>query len=163
MDPSRSSGRDTRSVVPVDVYHLIEEHGILLEAAIGPISSVAELVAGEQISGSWWSHPAGNDIFLATRALRDSPDVLVCRLVNGKVTFIHRRLWPAIVTLAKDLGEAHLAQLHEEHSTGGRHVVHEIPFPDWVPSDIARRGKTMTEQEALAQLPPQLRPTRPND
>jgi hypothetical protein len=36
--------------------------------------------------GSWWGHAKGHEIFWLTRAVRDSGDVLVCRLVGGKVT-----------------------------------------------------------------------------
>ncbi len=140
----------------MDVHRLLEEHGILLEAAHGPIPSVAELVAGEPISGSWWGHPAGDEIFQATRALRDCSDVLVSRLVNGKVTFVHRRLWAAVVRMADRLGHGGLVQLHEAHSTGGRHVVHEVPFPDWVPDDVMDAARALTEEGAIAQLPASL-------
>ena len=56
---------------------LIEKHGIVLEAAHGPVPSLAELIAGSPIRGSWWSHPKGREIFTVTRAVRDSDDVLV--------------------------------------------------------------------------------------
>jgi hypothetical protein len=62
------------------------EHGMLLESAHGPLPRVAELVAGERISGSWWGHPSSHAIFDAINALADSPDVVRTRLVNGKVT-----------------------------------------------------------------------------
>ena len=142
----------------MDVHGLLEEHGILLEAAQGPIPSLTELVVGEPIRGSWWGHPAGDEIFRATRALRDSPDVLVARLVNGKVTFVHRRLWPAVVRLADRIGSSRLAQLHEEHSTGGRHVMNEVPFPDWVPTAVMDAANALTEDAATDQLPAPLRP-----
>ena len=40
-------------------------------------------VAGERGRGNWWSHPMSHQIFALTRLLRDSADVLVCRLVDG--------------------------------------------------------------------------------
>ena len=76
------------------------EHGMLLESAHGPLPSVAELVAGERISGSWWGHPSSHAIFNAINALADSPDVVRTRLVNGKVTLVHRRVWSALVRVA---------------------------------------------------------------
>src|SRR5438105_7046992 len=40
----------------------------------------------------------------------DQPDVLMVKLVSGKVTFVHRSLWPAVVAI----GSARQAwQLHE--------------------------------------------------
>ena len=47
----------------VDVMALLVEHGVLLESARGPIPNVAELVAGEPITGSWWGHPSSHAIF----------------------------------------------------------------------------------------------------
>ena len=64
----------------------IRKHGVVLEAAHGPVPSLAEVMAGAPIRGSWWSHPKRHEIFLVTRAIRDSDDVLVCRLIKGKVT-----------------------------------------------------------------------------
>src|SRR5207249_7616917 len=86
----------TRVVVtPKNAIAFVRSHGIVLESARGPVPILAEAVAGERIQGGWWGHPKGHDIFAATRAVRDSPDVLVCRLLGGKVTYIHHRLWPA--------------------------------------------------------------------
>jgi hypothetical protein len=65
------------------------------------LPSVAGLVAGAPVRGSWWSHPAGRAIFAAASHLHEHPDVLACALLGGKVTFVHRRLWPAVVTLAQ--------------------------------------------------------------
>ena len=86
--------------MPTDLGELLEAQGVLLESAKGPIPNVAELVAGEPITGSWWGHPASHEIFEAINRLADSPDVARMRLVNNKVTLVHRRLWPALLRLA---------------------------------------------------------------
>ena len=78
----------------------IRKHGVVLEAAQGPVPSVAEAIAGGPVRGSWWAHPNGHEIFAVTRAIRDSDEVLVCRLIKGNITFVHRRLWPALVRAA---------------------------------------------------------------
>jgi hypothetical protein len=78
----------------VEVKAVLAERGVLLESARGPIPNVAELIAGDPISGSWWAHPASHAIFAAINAVADSPDVVRLRLVNGKVTLVHRRVWP---------------------------------------------------------------------
>ena len=64
------------------------------------LPSVAGLVAGEPIRGSWWGHPRGRAIFLAARKLAAHPDVLAAKLISGKVTYVHRRLWPALLGVA---------------------------------------------------------------
>jgi hypothetical protein len=48
--------------------------------------------AGAPIRGSWWKHPDSKMIFRATRLVRSSEHVLVCRLVEGKVTYVDSRL-----------------------------------------------------------------------
>src|SRR5436309_7495581 len=60
----------------------IRRHGVVLEGARGPVPTLAEAVVGAPIRGSWWGHAKGHEIFWLTRAVRDSRDVLVCRLVR---------------------------------------------------------------------------------
>src|SRR5215467_1345592 len=112
-----------------DPVEFVNEHGVVLEGGRGPRPNLAEAVAGEHIRGNWWGHKKGRTIFRATRVVRDSDDVLVCRLVGGKVSYVHRRLWPAIVRLANSLDKKSISALREEHSSSGVHRVRTIPFP----------------------------------
>jgi hypothetical protein len=130
----------------------IRKHGVVLEAARGPFPSLAQVIAGEPIRGSWWSHPKSQEIFAVTRAVRDSEDVLVCRLIKGKVTFVHRRLWPAVVRAAGRLPSAHLSQVREVHASSGRHVTKEVLFPDWVPSSVRAAARSLSEEAAVAEF-----------
>jgi hypothetical protein len=139
-------------MTPHQALEFIREQGVVLEAGRGSVPSLAEAVANEPIVGSWWSHPKGKEIFALTRFVRDSDEILVCRAVAGKVTFIHRRLWPALVRLADKLPRGHLAQLKEEHTLSGRHVVRTVPFPDWVSQDLSALAGELSESEARAQL-----------
>jgi hypothetical protein len=123
---------------------------MVLESARGPAPSLAEAIAGEPIRGGWWSHPKSQAIFAVTRAIRESDQVLVCRLIKGKVTLVHRRLWPALVRAAGRLPANRLSQVREVHTRSGRHVTKEIPFPDWVPSDVRSAARSLSEEEALA-------------
>jgi hypothetical protein len=128
----------------------IRKHGVVLESARGPVPSLAQVIAGEPVRGSWWSHPKSREIFAVTRAVRDSDDVLVCRLIDGKITFVHRRLWPALVRVADRLPSVRLSQLREVHTRSGRHVTTEVPFPDWVPSNVRAVARSLSEAAALA-------------
>jgi hypothetical protein len=130
----------------------IRKHGVVLEAAHGPVPSLADIIAGEPVRGSWWSHPRSHDIFLVTRAVRGSGDVLVCRAVKGKVTFVHRRLWPALVRAAGRLPSDHLSQVREIHTSSGRHVTTTVPFPDWVPSSVRAAAQSLSEESAVAEF-----------
>ena len=130
----------------------IRKHGVVLESAQGPAPSLAEAIAGEPIRGSWWSHPKSREIFAVTRAVRDSEDVVVCRLIKGKVTFVHRRLWPALFRAAELLPSAHLSQIREIHTSSGRHATKEIPFPDWIPPSVRAEARKLSKEEAFAEL-----------
>ena len=137
------------------------ERGMLLESAHGPLPSVAELVAGERVRGSWWGHPASHRIFMAINTLADSPDVVRTRLVNGKVTLVHRRVWCAVVRVADHFPIGRLAAIREEHTATGAHRVAEVDFPGWVPHDVLRAGHALSEEAAFAVLPACLRPPPP--
>jgi hypothetical protein len=125
---------------------------VVLESGKGPVPSLAETIAGGPIRGSWWAHAQGREIFALTRAIRDCPDVLVCRLVGGKITYVHRRLWAALVRLAKRFPPAHLAQIHEVHTVSGKHVAKEIKFPDWVSPEVLTQAHNLKEELAFGQL-----------
>jgi hypothetical protein len=140
------------AVTAKDTIGFVKRHGIVLESARGPVPNLAEAVAGERIRGGWWGHPKGHNIFAATRAVRDSPDVLVCRILGGKVTFIHRRLWPAVVRLAKKLKPTTLSAIREEHTASGSHRVVEMPFARWVSRETQEAADRLSEEEAVSQF-----------
>jgi hypothetical protein len=139
-------------VTPKNAFAFVRSHGIVLESARSSVPILADAVARERIQGGWWGHPKTHDIYVATRAVRASPDVLVCRLLGGKVTYIHRRLWPAILRLADKLDKDLLAAIREEHTASGSHRVVEIPFPEWVASADSEAANRLTEEEALSEL-----------
>src|SRR5206468_9075511 len=139
-------------MTPKQAVALVAAHGVVLESAQGPLPSLAGAVAGEPIRGSYWAHPKANAIFLCSRAIRQSADVLVCRLVGGKVTYVHRRLWPALIRLAARIEPDRLAALHEEHTVSGRHQVQVVPYPRWVPADVRKSASRVTEADAVRML-----------
>jgi hypothetical protein len=54
-----------------------------------------------RVHGSWWAHPASHAIFRAIQELAARRDVILVKLIRGKDTFVHERLWPelfAVVT-----------------------------------------------------------------
>jgi hypothetical protein len=137
-----------------EAISFIQEHGVVLASAKGPVPRLTEAIVAGPIKGSWWAHPKSQQIFAVLQAVTHSDDVLVCRLVSRKVTFVHRRLWPALVRVAKRFPSAQIAQVHEEHTASGRHVTREVPFPKWVPPEVINQAKGMSEKEALDALGP---------
>jgi hypothetical protein len=130
----------------------------MLESARGPVPNLAEVVAGEPIRGSWWGHPAGHAIFDAINEVADSGEVVRLRLVNSKITLVHRRVWPALVRIAGTLRPEQLAAISEEHTASGAHRKVETAYPDWVPPEVFEEADRLTDDEAFALLPECLRP-----
>jgi len=139
-----------------DAVALVKRHGVVLQAARGSVPSLAEAVVGEPIRGSWWAHPKARQIYRLCEAICQSPDVLVCKLVEGKITYVHRRLWPAFVKLASRFRREQLAKVWDEHTATGAHRSRRQAFPSWVPADVRRQAQRLTLAEAETILSPWL-------
>lgn len=137
---------------PEGALAFVEAHGIVSESSRGTVPSLVEAIVGKAIRGSWWGHPKGRLIFRATRAVRDSPDVLVCRLIDAKITYVHRRLWPAVVRLANEIGGKQLAAIREEHTTSGAHKLVVTPYPSWVSAEVRAAASQLSATKARSQL-----------
>ena len=135
-----------------DALAFVEEHGIVLVSAQGPAPRLVDAIAGETVRGSWWGHARGKEIFRVLSAVQDADDVLTCRLLGGKVTLVHRRLWPALVRLAARFEPAQIARVTEEHTAKGHHASRATPYPDWVPPDVRREAAALSEAQAQTQL-----------
>src|SRR2546426_9295601 len=96
----RASVSSGRSALVERALSILAREGLLL-LSDARLPSIAGLVAGGPVRGSWWGHPAGQAIFQVSEALADHPDVVVNRLVAGKVTYVHRRLWPALLAIGR--------------------------------------------------------------
>jgi hypothetical protein len=141
----------------MDELTWVREQGVVLQSARGPVPSLAERVAGGPIRGSWWGHPSGPEIYRVLNEVRASPDVVATRLIEGKVTLIHRRLWPALVRVADRFPADRLAAVDEVHTPSGAHRTIAIPFLDWVPVQDSSAAELLTVDAALEQLPACLR------
>ncbi len=143
-------------MTPAQGLAFVKRHGVVLQAARGAVPSLAEAIVGGPIRGSWWAHPSGHDIFRVADAVSDSDDVLVCKLIDGKVTYVHRRLWPALVKLAARFDKQRLAKIWNEHTQTGAHKARAIAFPKWVPDDVKHAAAALSVAAAEALLPPAL-------
>jgi hypothetical protein len=63
------------------------------------LPSATACIAGEPIRGSWWGHAKGKLIYETLQRVVDA--VAWPKLVLGKDTLVHRRLWPALVAVAE--------------------------------------------------------------
>jgi len=134
----------------------VRRHGVVLMAARGAVPSLAEAIAGGPYRGSWWGHPKGKEMFRLFGEVIESKDVLVCRLAGGKITFVHRRLWPALVRLAGRFPKGALAAVRQEHTATGAHRTVRTPFPRWVPREVLESARRLDEARAERDLAPLL-------
>ena len=79
-------------------FRELKRSGLVL-LADNKLPSISTFVVGEPIRGSWWGHPKAHDIFRVVGQIADHPDVAVTKLISGKVTFVHRKLWPALLAV----------------------------------------------------------------
>lgn len=65
------------------------------------LPSLVGLIVGEPLHRSWFNNPRGHVIYAAMNTLDDDAHVLSTKLVAGKVTYVHRRLWPAVYAVGR--------------------------------------------------------------
>jgi hypothetical protein len=150
-----------------DVENALAKSGLLLQQDKSALDVVG-IITGEKLSSSWWSHPKGQAIFECLDRLHDHPDVLESRLIAGKVTFVHRRLWPEFLAVAqsgelwqtrglsdkarallkslgaakgpaaRELQERLLAHAEQVHTESGRHEIRLRPWSTVADVKVAR-------------------------
>ncbi len=87
-------------------------------------------------------------------ALEDDPAVLSCRLLDGRVTLVHRRIWPALVRLAEAgvFPAGALDASSDTRTPRGQHEKQTTPFPAWVPADVRAEAERLSEHDARVLL-----------
>ena len=151
--PTRFLGYTPATVNTREALAFVEQHGIVLVSGKSKkVPTLVDALAGEPVKGSWWSHPRARAIFAILSEVVDSGEVRMFRLVDDKVTMVHRRLWPALVALADEVGERRLTAVSQEHTRSGKHEAVRVRFPEWVPSDTAAAAKKLSRDAARAAL-----------
>ncbi len=113
------------------------EHGLLLLQDKNLPSAVG-MITGERVAGSWWSHPRAHEIVRRLQELDETGDVIATKLIGGKVTFVHRKLWPALVAV----GSARQSWQMRGLSPAARKLLREVD----------QRGAVRTSGAASKQL-----------
>jgi hypothetical protein len=122
------------------------------------LPSVVGIITGESLSKSWWSHPRAQMIFDCLQSIEET--AIAVNLIAGKVTFVHRRLWPAIVAVGssrqrwqrgaktiKEKRERLIAYAEEVHTPAGKH---EMRLQPW--SEFARNRGVVTISVEAARM-----------
>ncbi len=77
----------------------LQRRQLLLQAG-REFTSVANIVTGETIRGSWWAHPKSNVVYWVCQDLEAHPRIAEARLLAGKVTHIWDTLWADVTAVA---------------------------------------------------------------
>ena len=80
----------------------LKRYGLLLQSD-PKLPNAVGIVVGEAIRGSWWAHSRCNDIHDVISRIACDPDVVITNLISGKITYLQRKLWPALVAIACSL------------------------------------------------------------
>jgi len=62
--------------------------------------SVVELLTGERLKASWWTHPGSETAMAVLFRLRDHAEVVRVPLLSRRATWVHRELWPELLAVA---------------------------------------------------------------
>ena len=92
---SALSGRDLARV-----ERELERIGLLLRHDRA-LPSFTASATGALFGGSWWSHPQAHEIYRLLRHFHRRGGALSAKLVNGKITYIHKRLWPSLLNAVR--------------------------------------------------------------
>ena len=112
------------------------------------LPSVTTLVAGSPITGSWWGHARGRDIYALLLELERGSGKVCCKLVDGKVTYVHPRLWPTLLTLALHEPELRSAEL----PALARKLLARVTRDGQIRGDVLRREGFAPERELAAAI-----------
>lgn len=112
---------ESRSAEFKNCLQALRKHGLLLMAD-NKLPSMMGIIVGKAVPGSWWAHPRGVLIYNTANELEEHADVMMVKLISGKLTFVHRRLWPALVAVGSANEDWQLRGLNET----GRSVLVEL-------------------------------------
>jgi len=84
------------------VRRAVDRYGVLPFSAPEGALSAIRVITGVTVRGSWWGHPAGHLIYWVAEGWDRATSVIAtAKLLGGKVTLVHSRLWPALVSVGK--------------------------------------------------------------
>jgi hypothetical protein len=69
--------------------------------------------------------------------------------VQGKITYVHRRLWQALVRLLKQISAEGLGKIQKVRTSKGKHELQIVPYPRWVPAEVKVLARGMNKTGAI--------------
>jgi hypothetical protein len=125
----------------------LDRFGILLFSDPA-LPSLVGMIVEEPLRTSWWGHPRGPIIYETMNRLDADARVLAAKLVAGKVTYVHQRLWPALLTLATAREDWQLDGL----SAGAHWLLDEVTGTGQVRTDLVALPTEVGTRKRLADI-----------
>jgi hypothetical protein len=125
---------------------------VLLESKrVLPLGDLATAIVGRKVSGSWWGHPKGKQIYAIASALEDHADVLTCKLDHGRTTFVHRTLWAPLLRVVTN--NSWREDRERGLSPGARRMLHRVVAAGALrPKKMPARDKRSLEKSCLLRV-----------
>jgi len=101
-----------------------------------------QVLTGAFPRGSWWKHPEANRIYDALERAGQHPDIVLVKLVAGKVTYVHRALWPALLAV----GSAREPWQVQDLSPGAASLLAALDAGPVVDAEAAPISRTATKE-----------------
>lgn len=86
------------AVMGKKIFKLLEKYELLLLQDKAFPNIVTE-ITGEKIVGSWWGHPLANPIYNGLQWVEHHQPILIIKLIDGKVTYVHKNLFADIYSI----------------------------------------------------------------
>jgi hypothetical protein len=129
----------------------LQEWGLML-ASDQALPSLPSLVVERHVAGSWWADPEANLIYQSARRLAGHPDVVYVVLVSAKLTYLHKRLAPALLAVALNDADWKFAGLPPPARAIWERLKQEpllyADEPGLPAADVRQNGRLMRDLEA---------------
>ncbi|MFD2640809.1 hypothetical protein [Pseudomonas japonica] len=125
---------------------------VVMESARTKLPSVVDFITGGNFKGGWWALPNSSAIYNTLTKLRDSPQILVCKLVRGKVTYVSHDILPYLICLSAELPADALARITEVHSGNGRHTLNTESLSSWASQVTMEHARSISRESAIDEI-----------
>lgn len=141
------------------LYDFVADKQVVAESAKVCALTAVGFMVRQEYAGSWWSLPEASRLYNALQIIRDNPSVLVCRLLAGRVTYVHENSWEPLLALENCLPDGALDRVVEHHLKSGKHEVLMLRPAEWAPVGIRQRAAHLTRNASISLLRELVEPT----
>ena len=153
VDPSQYCTSDAQ------LLNFVTSNQIVAESAkLGCLTAIGFMVR-QEFAGSWWSLPEASRLYNTLQRIRNHPRILVCRLLAGRVTYVHSDSWEPLLALENCLPEGALDRIVERHLRSGKHEVVKVSPAEWAPLETKQRVAHLAKKASIELLQERVEPT----